>query len=368
MRWRRSSGGAAGRPSRRVTWSSIAGCPARGGDRHGISAGRRLRESPGRGHRGHGALAKSVTNRSSQPAMATLRRARRPHQSSGRRTADAASAGITPAASQLPRCPRPKASFGRSAKRAARAPRGGGQPRAGGVRCGAAERPAIDAWAERLDLEAADLVLVPGAAARASYLAAGISGETRCASRRLRAPARAGGAPDGACASCSSDEPFRDGIRVLFEAWSVARPDAELVCLSAPPRCVRGAGETPGTQPRHPVSDQPPRAARALYDDVDCCVLPTLHDGYSAVVQGGIAAGRPACSRPRAGLRTSCNTARTDGWWSGSIDALAEALALLADRARLAALEEGTLALARAFSRTRYERTCAAAAAAPVSP
>jgi len=156
----------------------------------------------------------------------------------------------------------------------------------------------------------------------------------------------------------ASDEPFRDGIRVLFEAWSAARPNAELLCL------VDASVLRSRLVVRHLVLNRgvligrrSPRAARTLYDDVDCCVLPTLHDGYSAVVRGGIAAGRPALLSTASGLADVVSHGR-DGWLveSGSVDALAEALALLADRARLAELEEGTLALARQFTRARYER------------
>lgn len=218
---------------------------------------------------------------------------------------------------------------------------------------------AIDAWIERLELKEADLLLVPGQAARSSFLAAGIA-PTKLAVVPPVFPARGPAARRTGRVRFlfASDDPFRDGIRVLFESWNAARPNAELVCrVDRSTLQSRLLVKYLVLNPTIQIDTRAPRASRGLYDRVDCCVLPTLHDGYSAVVRGGIAAARPPIVSSASGLADIVLHGR-NGWVvePGSVDALAEALTLLADRVQLAALEPGTRALSLFWSRARFER------------
>ena len=213
----------------------------------------------------------------------------------------------------------------------------------GPLRCAPIER-----WQRRCELEAADMVLVPGSAARASFLAAGVP------ERKLRQvppgfPARRRSRPRSGPIRFLfvTEAPFRDGVRLLFAAWEAARlGDAELVCVTSKEvlrsplllRClVKHSNVTVCGTLR-------PGTLAAVYGEADCVVVPSYHDGYSTA----------------SGLRDIL-THGEDGWIveSGSVEALADALARLAgDRRMLARLGEAARETARRYPWERFERAC----------
>jgi glycosyltransferase involved in cell wall biosynthesis len=236
------------------------------------------------------------------------------------------------------------------------------------ARCGLPVRqpPPIQPWIRACELEAADLVLAPGAAARASLLAAGLSDATVVLAPPVF-PARAAAPPRRGPMRLlfASDEPLLDGLRTLLETWDRASlPNAALLCqvdreVLGSRALLRHLVLHPEIEVSQPV---PSRHLAAMIEAADCIVLPSLHAGFPAVALEAMARGRPVVVSDACGLADVLRDGE-DGWVVPADDAgaLAEALTQRNDRTTLARAGAAARATASRFGRARFRRALDAA-------
>jgi len=157
-----------------------------------------------------------------------------------------------------------------------------------------------------------------------------------------------------------SPDPFRDGVRLVLEAWDRLRPArAELLCVV--PAEVTESARLIRYLVRHPairiLDPLPRRRLRQLYPSVDCLLLPSLGNGAPLPVLEAMGAGRPAI--------VSTSTAAADlvshgqsGYVvrTGSVTDLVEGLARLLDRPRRCVeLGDAAFDTARRYTWRRFE-------------
>ncbi|HYE75263.1 MAG TPA: glycosyltransferase, partial [Blastocatellia bacterium] len=125
-------------------------------------------------------------------------------------------------------------------------------------------------------------------------------------------------------------DPFRKGVRLLFEAWDRAKlKNAELVCLSdleilRSPLLLTYLIRNPNITVKQFVSR---KALAEEYDQADCQVLPSLEDTFSVAVGDGMGRGLPAIVSTNTGIQDLI-THKHDGYivQSGVVQELTEAL------------------------------------------
>jgi glycosyltransferase involved in cell wall biosynthesis len=235
------------------------------------------------------------------------------------------------------------------------------------ARCGLPPRPvpSIDLWRHRQELRLAEVVVVPSQVARRRYADAGYD------ARKIRAIplgvelGRPRPQPAGPLRFLFvGTEPFRKGVRVLFEAWDRARPrGATLVALVsdealASPILLRHAVRSPGIDMRRLIWR---RKLDDEYARAHWQLLPSLEDGFSFAVAEGMALGVPAIVSTETGV---CDLI-ADGEngrvvTAGSIEELADAITSCCDSpGALGPLGEAAYETARCIPWSLYERRIA---------
>ncbi len=156
-------------------------------------------------------------------------------------------------------------------------------------------------------------------------------------------------------------EPFRKGIRQLFEAWNALRPSgAELWCLTSDeifqsPRLLKHIVANPSIVIRPLL---PPREFAKAMTGFDCQVLPSLEDSFSLVVGDGMGCGIPSI----VSNETGASDMITDGESglivrAGSVAQLAAAIdSVCGDRPRLRAMGEAAYEVAQQNTWKHFRR------------
>lgn len=99
--------------------------------------------------------------------------------------------------------------------------------------------------------------------------------------------------------------PYRKGLRVLLEAWDAVRPPrAELLCLTntavlESKSVLRFLVRNPSIVVKPLV---PPEELGAVFDEVDCQILPSFEDGFSIAIAEGMGRGVPAIVSDETGI------------------------------------------------------------------
>jgi glycosyltransferase involved in cell wall biosynthesis len=156
----------------------------------------------------------------------------------------------------------------------------------------------------------------------------------------------------------ASDHPFRDGVRVLFDAWNSVRfPDCQLHCainktaLTAP-HLLRLLVANPTIIVHEAPEDQSAEQLVALMMEMDYLVHPSYFDDVTLYVRYGMTLGRPAI----VSHGTSVADEIRDGGNGYIVEELTtDALAVCLSRARNAhadftALERATMNTAACWS------------------
>jgi glycosyltransferase involved in cell wall biosynthesis len=147
---------------------------------------------------------------------------------------------------------------------------------------------------------------------------------------------------------------------VLFDAWRrAALKHAELVCVTSreflsSPRLMAALVADASISF---VPFMPHRRFLALYDEIDCIVLPTFEDGFSYDVADGMARGIPAIVSEQAGICDRLSNG-DDAWIvpAGRVDPLADALTeAMSSRARRAAVGAAAHETVRQWTWRRFE-------------
>jgi glycosyltransferase involved in cell wall biosynthesis len=133
-----------------------------------------------------------------------------------------------------------------------------------------------------------------------------------------------------------SGDPFRDGVRLVLEAWDRLRPArAELLCvvpeheITASTRLIRYLVRYPAIRVISPAR----RTRAALLESVDCLLLPSLGTGMPVPVLEAMGHGRAVIASTR--TAAAHLVARGGGGYvvqAGSVDALTDRLATLLSR------------------------------------
>jgi glycosyltransferase involved in cell wall biosynthesis len=234
------------------------------------------------------------------------------------------------------------------------------------ARCGVAPLPAppIQLWRHRREAELADTILVESSVARDFHVRAGYPAtKLRVLPPGIDVPGHRPSPADGHRRLrflFVGTEPFRKGVRLLFEAWARVHPSrAELICVAGPELLTsRRLLRILVAHPDVVVTPLLPyRKFLALYEQVDCLVLPSLEDGFAFAVSEGMGRGIPAIVSTATGVRDLVVDGE-NGYIveSGSVSDLTRALARVSDeRRRLPALGEAAFETARQYPWRRFE-------------
>lgn len=218
-------------------------------------------------------------------------------------------------------------------------------------------------WRNEREFELADEIVVPSKAARKLFLEAGYpANKVRFVTVGMPAPqpARPRRARVLRFLFVGTD-PFRKGIRILFEAWDALRPrDAELVCIVntevlQSPLLLRYLVRNPNIQVKALIK---PRELRAEYLQSDCQVLPSFEDGFAVAVAEGMALGKPAIVSMDTGIRDTI-THLENGYLvpTGSVSKLKQALAYFCThREKIARMGAAAQETTREYSHARYQQ------------
>lgn len=234
------------------------------------------------------------------------------------------------------------------------------------ARCGVArlEAPPIQLWRHRHESELADTIVVESSVSRDFFVRAGYpAGKLRVLPPGIDVPVRR--PPRRARRRrlrflFVGSDPFRKGVRVLFQAWARVRPThAELICRASPELLSsRLLLRVLVARPDIVMTPfMPYREFQALSDQVDCLVLPSLEDGFAFAVSEGMGRGIPAIVSSATGV-SDLIVHGENGYVveSGSVSDLAQVLARVSDeRDRLPVLGEAALETARRYPWRRFE-------------
>lgn len=126
-------------------------------------------------------------------------------------------------------------------------------------------------------------------------------------------------------------DPFRKGIRILFEAWDQLKlKNAKLTCVTTPDifrsrLLTKYVIRNPNITIKNLLTQNRFSYRRCVeeYQSIDCQILPSLHDGFSFVVAEGMGVGKPAIVSDQTGIKDLL-THLHDGYIvkSGSADEL----------------------------------------------
>ncbi|HZQ06998.1 MAG TPA: glycosyltransferase, partial [Anaerolineae bacterium] len=155
--------------------------------------------------------------------------------------------------------------------------------------------------------------------------------------------------------------PFRKGIRILFQAWDALQPrHAELICIASnealqSPLLLRYLVRNP-TITFKPL--MPRRQLRSEYENCDCQILPSFEDGFSFSVADGMGFGKPAILSADTGL-SDLIVHLENGYLvpTGSVTPLKDALAYFCDNRRdVTKMGHAAYETARQYSWARFQR------------
>ena len=160
-------------------------------------------------------------------------------------------------------------------------------------------------------------------------------------------------------------DPFRKGIRILFEAWDQLKlKNAELICAVSPEVAssqllLKYLIKNPSIIIRYllPLSDYSYKKGFDLYQDIDCQVLPSFHDGFSFAVGEGMGVGKPAIISDRTGIQDLV-THLHDGYIfkSGSVEELKKGIIYFYEnREKIKEIGEAAYETASKYSWKRFE-------------
>lgn len=231
--------------------------------------------------------------------------------------------------------------------------------------CGVPERrySAMERWRHRRECELADLIMVWGSGAHKLFVQAnyppqklrtlpmGIDIQPRPSRRHARTMRFL----------FIATNPFRKGIRILFQAWDALQPKhAELVCIAGKdvlrsPGLLRYLVRNPG------IIFKPLMSHRHLleeYRQSDCQILPSFEEGFPFAVAEGMGFGKPAILSADIGL-SDLIVQRENGYIvpKGSVRQLSRAIAYFCDnRQRIPQMGLAAYETAREYSWARFER------------
>lgn len=221
----------------------------------------------------------------------------------------------------------------------------------------------LEYWRNTRESALADEIIVPGRASQRLFLEGGYSAD-KVRVIPLGMPAPQPVRPRRARILrflFVATDPFRKGIRLLFEAWDALQPHhAELVCIAGQeifgsPLLLRYLVRNP-TITVKPF--MPPRKLKREYLNSDCQVLPSLEDGFSVAVADGMTLGKPAIVSTETGIADTL-THLENGYLvpAGSVTKLKQALAYFCThRASIAAMGAAAQETAHAYSYARYQQ------------
>lgn len=180
------------------------------------------------------------------------------------------------------------------------------------------KRP-IEFWRNQLECRLADQIVVPSLPTFRLFRQAGFAAERlRVIPYGIATVRRPRAAPKGPRIRYLfvATDPFRKGVRLLFEAWDRLRlPGAELLCV--PGSEILYSRPLLKLVTRNPsillAPGVPYRELLELYHSVDCQVLPSLEDSFSLAVAEGMARGVPAIVTNETGV-SDIMTSGLDGW------------------------------------------------------
>lgn len=227
-------------------------------------------------------------------------------------------------------------------------------------------------WKHAMEHSLADRVLAFGAAGRASFIRSGVASEKilvvppgiDMGSRHPRYPR-----PDEPVRFLFvSARPFRDGVRLLFEAWQTLRlRDCELHCamnkaVFRSPHLLRLLVANPSVILHELPTVLSPGTLPDLYARADCVVHPSFMDGVSLSVRYGMACGKPAIV---SSMSSACDqlSPETNGYRLDTLDteALVRLLSRAAgDRAELRRMGQAARETAARWTWAAFEETLAA--------
>ena len=156
-------------------------------------------------------------------------------------------------------------------------------------------------------------------------------------------------------------DPFRKGIRILFEAWDQLKlKKAELVCIAdqevlLSQLLIKYLVKNPSIVLKKTV---PYRNFLNEYIEIDYQILPSFEDTFSFVVGEGMGYGKPAIVSVDTGISDLINHLH-DGYIvrTGSVEELKEAILYFYDnRSRIREMGEAAYETAGKYSWERFER------------
>jgi glycosyltransferase involved in cell wall biosynthesis len=221
------------------------------------------------------------------------------------------------------------------------------------------EAPPMVLWRHQQETALADAVVVLSEVSRQMFLARGtrqvhvVRPGIACAARRPRRQSRT------TRVLFAASDPFRKGVRILFEAWRRARlPHAELICVASQKMLLSPSlvAELVASPSITFLPFAPHRQFMALYETVDCVVLPTFEDGSPIVIADAIGRGIPAILSDRSGIHEIL-THGESAWITpaGSVAALTEALVeAVTDARRRRAVGDAAYEVSRAWTWERF--------------
>jgi glycosyltransferase involved in cell wall biosynthesis len=224
------------------------------------------------------------------------------------------------------------------------------------------KRP-IELWRNHMECRLADTILLASSVAAKYFLRAGYSADRLRVlpwGVDLREPARIH--KSGKIRFLfGGTEPFRKGIRLLFEAWSMLRPvGAELWCFTSEeilqsPRLLKHIVANPSIVIRPLL---PYRDFGKILSEFDCQVLPSLEDSFSLAIGDGMGCGVPGIVSRETGvadLIVNGENGLVVG--AGSVAPLAAALdSVCGNRSRLRAMGEAAFQTAQRHTWEHFGR------------
>jgi glycosyltransferase involved in cell wall biosynthesis len=231
--------------------------------------------------------------------------------------------------------------------------------------CGVPPRhySSMERWRNRRECALADQILVWGRGSQKLYVEAGYS------SSKVRTlllgvdtqprPARRRGRTLRFL--FLGTNPFRKGIRILFQAWDALQPkNAELVCIASneilqSPLLLRYLVRNPSILfkplvPHHQVKQE--------YLQCDCQVLPSFEDGFPLAVGEGMGFGKPAIVSEDTGV-SDLISQKENGLVvpQGSVQALSRAIEYLCDNHRdIPRMGQAAFETVRPYTWARFEQ------------